>query len=387
VIRRAAALAFAFGAVTVVAGCRPFGGASAPTATPTPRVETTPRGYRVAVVDVDRVMRSHRRWPELAAVIKKMDALQVRLTSPPPPPDLPLTPPEGGVINLDAEAKRLQVSMTAELEELRMQLRTRLEAYVNDLRAEHEAKLADRQREANAEFQKTMEAKRDELQRDLEKYELSVMAEYRIPLANLRVKSDVVGVANEEEAKRMTAEAERIHKERDDKVRARATELEKQFQEFQQGKTAEFEARFKALVASAEEEVNAKTKAKDEELRAEFQTALHGREEAFKAAMEERRRLAIQAAQSTQQTGEAQIRAAQARYAKQLEAEGARIRAELQALTAQRLRLEDSVFAEIKIEVATVAQERRVDAVVARAVTYPGAIDLTGDLIARLKRL
>jgi hypothetical protein len=377
------------GVVTFVAACRPFGGgAPTPTATPTPRVETTPRGYRVAVVDVDRVMRSHRRWPELAALIKKMDALQARLSTPPLPPELPApTRPDGTIANLEAEAKRLQASMTAELEELRAQLRTRLEAYVNDLRAESEAKVADRQREANTEFQKTLEVKRDELQRDLEKYELSVMAEYRIPLANLRVKSDVVGAANEEEAKRMAAEADRIHKERDDKVRARATELEKQFQEFQQGKTTEFEAKFKAMVASVEEEVNAKIKVREDELSAEFQEAIRTREAAFKTAMAERERLARQAAQSTQQTGDAQLRAAQARYAKQVEAEAGRIRAELQALAAQRLRLEDSVFAEIKIEVATVAQERRVDAVVARAVTYPGAIDLTGDLIARLKRL
>jgi hypothetical protein len=371
----------------LLAGCGSFGGrAAAPTATPTPRVEATPRAYRVAVVDVDRVMRAHRRWPELAAVIKKMDALQVRLSTPPLPPPLP-APAGPNVVDLSAEAKKLQASIQAELEELQAQLRTRLEAYVNDLRAELEAKLADRQREANVEFQKTMEAKRDELQRDLEKYELAVMAEYRIPLANLRVKSDVVGAANEEEAKRMSAEAERIHKERDDKVRARAEELEKQFQAFQQGKTAEFEAGFKKMVSSAEEEVNEKVKAKEAELRAEFDAALRSREAAFKAAMDERQRLAVQAAQSTAQTGQAQIQAAQARYAKQLEAEAARIRSELQALAAQRLRLEDSVFAEIKIEVATVAQERRVDAVVTRAVTYPGALDLTGDLIARLKRL
>jgi hypothetical protein len=185
----------------------------------------------------------------------------------------------------------------------------------------------------------------------------------------------------------MSAEAERIHKERDDKVRARAEELEKQFQAFQQGKTAEFEAGFKTLVGTIEEEVNNKVKAKEAELQAEFQAAVRTREAAFKAAMEERQRLAVQAAQSTQQTDVAQIKAAQIRYAKQVEAEAARIRAELQALAAQRLRLEDSVFAEIRIEVATVAQERRVDAVVTRAVTYPGAIDLTSDLIARLKRL
>lgn len=392
-IRRLAVVTFGLGAAALVAvliaSNRPFGGGTpAPTATPTPRAEATPRGYRVAVIDVDRVLRAHRRWPELAAVIKKMDALQLRLATPPPPPELPTpTRPDGVIVNLDAEAQRLQASMTAELDELQAQLRDRLEAYVNDLRAEHEAKLADRQREVNAEFQKALEAKRDDLQRDLEKYELSVMAQYRIPLANLRVKSDVVGVANEEEAKRMTAEAERIHKERDDKVRARAGELEKQFQEFQQARTTEFEARFKTMVASVEEDVNGRIKTRESELRTEFEAAVRARGDAFKAAMEERRRLAIQAAQGGQQVDEAQVRAAQARYVKQVEAEAARIRAELQALAAQRLRLEDSVFAEIKIEVATVAQERRVDAVIARAVTYPGAIDLTGDLIARLKRL
>jgi Skp family chaperone for outer membrane proteins len=95
----------------------------------------------------------------------------------------------------------------------------------------------------------------------------------------------------------------------------------------------------------------------------------------------------VQAAQASQQGDAAQLRAAQARYIKRVEAEVARTRAELQALAAQRLRLEDSVLAEIKIEVATVAQERRVDTVVTRTINARGAIDLTSDLIARMKRL
>ena len=57
-----------------------------------------------------------------------------------------------------------------------------------------------------------------------------------------------------------------------------------------------------------------------------------------------------------------------------------------EALLEQRARLEDSMVAEVRIEIAAAAQARGVDAVLAYAVAHPGAIDLTPDVIARLKR-
>lgn len=363
--------------VATLVGCRPSGGgAPAPTPRPAPAGSPRPAAYRVAVVDLGALLRAHRRWGELEALHRRIGALQVRLASPPPAPEPPKT--EVGP-DLQAEADRLQASLKAELEELRQQLQRRVEAYANDVKAEQEAKLADRQRELNVALSKTVEAKRDELQRELERFELATMAEYRIPLLNLRVKADVVGIANEEEVKRIQAESDRLHKERDEKVRVHAQALDRQMQEFVRTSTAEAEATFNAYVASLEDEARVKIEAKEREARAEFDSAVRQREETFRTAMESRRKLVMDTAQT-------QLRAAQEQYARQVEAEAARLRAELQALDGQRVRLEDSMLAEIKIEVATVAQERRIDVVVTQTIAHRGVIDITPAVIARLRR-
>jgi hypothetical protein len=347
-----------------------------PGPTASPAASPIPAGYRVAVVDMRALVQAHRRWPEMAALLKKIGAVEGRLASPPPPPELPS---EALGPDLQAEADRLKAAMQAELDALQTQLRAQIQVFINDLQAEQEAKLADRQRELTAELLKVTEARRDEVQRELDRFELAAMTEYRIPLANLRLKADVVGVTNEEEGRRLAAEAERIQKERDEKIRTRAQALEKQLQEFTQARNAEAEARFKVMVTALEEEGTAKARAKTAEADAQFQAAVKQREQALREAMEARQKLAVGGAQ-------AQIRAAQERYARQLEAEGKRLQAEMQALAGQRLRLEDSIIAEIRIEIATLAQERRIDVVVAQAIAHPGVIDLTRDLIARLKR-
>ncbi len=359
-----------------LAGCRPQAGAVSPTPAPTPVVTPSPPAYRVATVDLGALIRAHRRWPEFEALTKRISTLEIQLMSPPAPPE---SPRQAASPDLQAEADRLSAALHAEIGELREQLQRRIDAYGRDLQAEHEAKAADRQRELNAGLSKALEARRDELQRDLERFELATMAEYRVPLANLRVKADVVGITSEEEAAKIQAEGERIAKERDEKVRAHAQGLEKQMQEFTQAKTAEAEATFNAYIAALEAEAREMLAAKNQEAEAELKAAIRVREQTFQQSMEERRKLAVEGV-------ETQLRAAQERYIRQWEAERVRMRAELQDVTAQRIRLEDSMLAEIKIEVATVAQERRVDAVLTQTLVHPGAVDLTPEVIERLRR-
>lgn len=364
-------------AVLVLTGCQPERRA-APAPTPTPAATVSPRGTRVGFVDLAAIFRAHRRWPEMDALLKKMDALQVRLSSPPPPPEAP--PPAPGLgADLQAEAERLQAAMRAELVALEEQMRRRLEAFVSDVKAEQEGRLAERHRQINADLQRVVEARRDELQRELERFELATMAEYRIPLLNLRLKGDVVGVASEEEARRLNQEGERITRERDGKIRTKAQAAEKALQEFLQARTAEAEAAIKALIAALEEDANARLKAKQDELNAELQAAVRAREATLNQAVEERRKLLVGGVDQ-------QMRAAQQRYARRVEAEAARLRQELDALAAQRFRLEDSLMAEINIEIATLAQDRKIDVVLSQVVASATAIDLTRAVIARLRR-
>jgi hypothetical protein len=300
----------------------------------------------------------------------------VRLANPPQPPALP---PQDLNPELQAEADRLSAAYRAELAALEEQAKRRVEAYAADIKAEAEAKLADRQRQANEELQRVFESKRDELQRELEKFEMATMAEYRIPLLNLRLKADVVGASNEEEAKRINEEGTRILQERDGKIRVKAQTLDKAMQDFQKAKTTEAETQFKTLVASVEEDANKRIIAREAETRAELQAAVKERDERLRSGVEQRRQILIGGS-------EEQVRAAQERYTRQLKAEGTRLQAELQALVGQRLRLEDAMMAEINIEIATLAQERKVDVVLARVVASATGVDLTQAVIARLTR-
>jgi hypothetical protein len=374
-VRRVRLLGFLLAVAILAAGCRPQYGTPGPAPGSTPAAAVTPAEYRVAIVDLEQLLRVHRRWAEFETLNRRMDAIHLRLSSPPPPPE----PPQSvAAPDLQSEGDRLRASYTAELDALREQLHRRVEAFANDLRAEQEAKLADYQRELNVTLTKTVEARRDELQRDLERFELATMAEYRVPLANLRVRADVVGLASEEEARRVQAEAERIQAERDQKIRTRAQALEQQMQEFSQARTAEAEGTFKAFIATLEDEARTKIEAEETKARQELEAEVRKREELFRVAMEGRHKVVVEGAQD-------QFRQAQERYVRQVEAEAARLRTELRALDEQRLRLEDSMLAEIKIEVAAAAQARRIDAVVTRALAYPNVIDLTEDVASRLK--
>jgi len=95
--------------------------------------------------------------------------------------------------------------------------------------------------------------------------------------------------------------------------------------------------------------------------------------------VEQRRRDLIAAA-------EAQLRGQQDAYARELETRARRLRSELAALQAQRARLEDSILAEVKIEVATIAQAQRLDLVLTRYLVSPGGINITADVIRKLRR-
>ncbi len=377
-MRRHLAIGLLLASLAVTAGCRSggLGGPQRPTPASTPAAEVTPVRETVAVVDIPAVLRSHRRWPELEVLLKKVDALQLRLSNPPPPP---APPPADFRADLQAEADRLSASLRAELAALEEQARRRLEAFVTDLKAEQEGKLADRQRSLNVELQRSIDTRRDELQRELEKFEIATMAEYRIPLLNLRLKADVVGVTNEEDGKRISDEADRLLRERDAKIRTRAQALDKTLQEFQKARTTDAEGQLRTLIASLEEDANTRMTAKQSEARAELELEAKAREKTLNTAVDERRKLLLGGT-------EEQLRAAHEKYTRQLQAESVRLQAELRAVTEQRIRLEDSVLAEIKIEIATLAQERKIDVVLTRVVASVNAMDLTRAVIARLRR-
>ena len=355
------------------AGCRPPGAAVRPQPKPTPTVRP---GLRVGVVDVDRVARAHPRWPELDALNKKLADLEVQLAVPPQAPPLVADRLEA---QLRAQAKQLEAEFQAEMASLRQRQEAALERYAASLQDEQTAKLDRLRAQVEAELKQTVEARAAELRAELRRYEAEVLDEYRFPIANLRLKAAVIGVASEEELRQLTGELERLLNERDAKVRARAELVEVILRDFEKARVAEANGRLARAQREAEREFARLVAAKRQELEAETRRLLAARRRAFEARLEAFRRRLLS-------LGESQLAAAQSRYAEGLREREQQLLAERQALTEQRARLEDVILSDVKIEVAALAAARGFDVVLTRYLSNLTGEDLTAAVLGRLKR-
>ncbi len=101
-------------------------------------------------------------------------------------------------------------------------------------------------------------------------------------------------------------------------------------------------------------------------------------EKTFQARLERRRAEMILG-------GQAPLPGRQGTYTRSLIDRSRQLQSELVALREKRQRLEDSILAEVKIEVATIAQIRRLDVVLTRYVSNVTGVDITPDVVAKLK--
>ncbi len=355
-----------------VSGCRGIG----PAARSQPASNATPGGAHIGVVDVEKVVRAHPRWPELDALTRKLADVEAQLATPPQ-----LSPVVQARIEaqLRVQAKKLGAEFQAELTALRERQQARLARYVAQLQAEQAAKLNQLRAQIDGELKKGIDARAATLRAELRQYEAQVLGEYRFPIANLRLKVDVVGVETEEELRRITGELDRLFTERDGKVRARAELVEVVLQDFERARIAEANARLEKTQTAAEAEINRLVEAKKKELDEEARRLTGAKQRAFEARLKtfRRRLLGI---------GEGQLASAQSRYAEGLRQREQQLLAERQALREQRARLEDSILADVKIEVAAIAAAQGFDVVLTRFLTNVSGKDITIEVLARLKR-
>lgn len=342
---------------------------------PAPTAARTARPLRVAVVDIDAVARRHPRWPALDALNRRLQAVEVALLSPPPPPPLDQRRAEA---QLAAQARQIRAAFEAELQAQRQRDQVLLDRYARQVQEERRARLQASQRQIEAEVRRAVEARAAALQEALRAYELQVIEEYRYPLANLRLKADVVGIANEEELRRLNEELARLQAERDARIRQRAAELDQQLAEFQRAQEQLARARLERLARQADAEVRTLVEAKRRELEARAAQRARAQQARFQARVEAVRRQILGALRR-------QVEEAQQRYLAQLRERERQLQAERQALQAQRLRLQDSLLAEVKIEVAALAAEQGLDVVLTRYISNVTSLDLTDAVIARLK--
>ena len=356
----------------VLAGCR---GRQPAAPAPSPPPQVTPAAPRVGVVDLDTVARAHPRWAELESLAKQAAEVEIQLRQVPPPPTA-----LGGDVQqaLDAQAKQLREAFQQEMDALREDARRRLEAYAQTLREENEAKFEAGRKQVEADAERQLKAKRDTLQVQLRGAEQEIREEYRYPLLNLRLRAEVAGLTSEEEARQVLRELQGLQQEREDRIRSKAGEIEQAFQEFRKTTEDEVNAKLKALHEELNSEGQQRLATRQQELEAELARAAQERDQAFQERMTQRRQQLLAAA-------EAQARQQQGTLVQDADARTQRLRAELLELQQQRVRLEDSILAEVKVEVAAIAQERKLDVVLTRYLANVSGIDITADVVKKLK--
>jgi len=355
-------------------GCRRQ--AATPVAPPALVSGEPPRAARVAVVDLQLAARAHPRWRELNAIIERIQRTEVELMVAPPPPPVPETDVRKA---LDEEAVRLRGAFTKEVDALRDESRRQLDAYAADVRKELEAKIEASRTQLVEEATKMIAAKREEMRRQLRAVELEIMDEYRYPILNLRVRGEVATLSSEAEARAIARQINALQTERDERIREKQDETQAAFLEFQKTTEADINARLRTAQAELEGQAQEQVKAKESELRAGLAKLAAQREAEFNTRMEARRYALIAGA-------EAQLKGQQQQLVRDVQVRATRLQAEIRTLQEQRIRLEDSILAEVKIEVATIAQEQQLDVVLTRHVANVTAIDLTSTVVRKLKR-
>jgi len=331
---------------------------------------------RVGVVDLAVVTRAHPDWQELDALVHQVQEVQAQLAQVPPPPAISEADLQR---RLDDEARRLRAELAKELEFMRLDAQRRLETFAGELRAEHQARLEQIHKELETQGQQELMAKHDELQAQLRAAEQQIREEYRYSLLNLRLRAEVAGLTSEEEAKHLQQQMQALQQEREARIQAKADEMQQSFAEFQKTTEADLNEKLRAAQDALQLEAQQRLAVREREAQSELARAAAEMEKTFRARLEQRRRQILQ-------TAELQRQRRGGTYAESLAERSRRLQAELAALQQQRARLEDSILAEVKIEVATIAQHRKLDVVLTRYVANLTGLDITADVVAKLKR-
>jgi Skp family chaperone for outer membrane proteins len=353
-------------AAVAVGGCRGRAQNSSATAADT----------RVGVVDLQVVTHAHPRWQDLDVLVQEEKNVQAELAMIPQPPALPAAEVQRV---LGEEAKHLRVELEKEVEFLRVEGRRQIEAFANELRTEAEARLAQLQHDLRAQGEEELVAKRDAMRTQLRAAEQAIRDEYRYPLLNLRLRAEVAGLSSEAEGKQLLQEMQALQDERDTRIQEKLDELQSAFSEFQKAKESEINAKLKAEQDALEAEDRQRLAARQQAAQADFARAATDLEKTYQARLERRRQEIISGAQGP-------FPGRQGTYTQSLIERGRQLQSELEALREKRQRLEDSILAEVKIDVATIAQTHKLDVVLTRYVSNVAGIDITADVVARLKQ-
>jgi hypothetical protein len=384
---------FAWAALAVLlAGCAGHP-AARPVAPPAAPEAPAARAPRIVVVDLMRVARVHPRWTEVLAFDRQIADLQAMLAvasaAPGPPvsvdiPKVDLTP------EMKAAIEKMRPEFQQQVEAIKEAARQELDAYVAQLRADEQRQMEAKRAELEAQLTKAAQDKHDALSKDFDQYQQQMLAQYRLPLLNLKLKLEDVQQSSRDQADQLTAQAQALTKERDDKIAAHEKANQQELQDFQkqqiQQVNAQLEAFQKQLNAQGQQQANdraarvtARVRTQIEAKQAEFNQRLRGQEQAIvTSARQAQTREVVQA--RTQAEKQIQARA---------QSEVSRFRAlqeQLQAVQRARATLYAAIVSDVRVEAAALAQGKGWDVVLTQPVAAPGAVDGTDELIARIRR-
>ncbi len=378
--------------LALAAGCTSRGPVSRPPAT-TPGTETSspsgPRAPRIAVVDLTRAMRVHPRWSEMTALERQISALQARIVaaveSRPAAirldvPRVDLTP------EMRAATERMRPELQQEAEAVKAAARKELDAFVAELRAEQQKKMEAKRAELEAELVKLSQEKQQAFNKDNQQFQQQTMAEYRLPLLNLKIKIEDVQQSGKGEADRLAAQQQALTKERDDKIAAHEKANQQALQDFQKEQIQASNVRLKAYQEQLSKEGQQRVDERAAQLTAQVHAKLDAMQAEFNRRLRKQQTTMVSAAREVQ-TREAERMKGQA--LQQAQAEIAKVKAlqdELQAAQRGRARLYGAILADLRIEAVALAQEKGWDMVLTQTIAAPGTIDGTDELIARLRR-
>ena len=386
-------IALAAAAALALAGC---GGVRLPWGRPAPSPPVpAARAPRIVVVDLERASRAHPRWAEVDALDRRIQDLLGQLSAVSAsahvaaPPSVDLTPElraaaQQESAHLTPEFRR---RMDAEVSGAQAAGRRELDAYAAKIRADQQREFESKRIEIQAAIQKTVQDKSAALQQDSAQFQQQTLEQYRLPLLNLRLKLDAVVPTDKKETERVSQQLQTLMKERDDKIAAHDKANQDALAAFQKQQQDAFTQELQTLQQDLSKRGQQLLDRKAAEITARLHTDLSAKQAQLNAELNAR----MQADMHTRQqaiisSARAQIAAAQSQSVQTLQVRIASLRAQISEAQAARARLMAAIMADLRVESAALAQQKRWDLVLTRAVDAPDAPDVTADLIARLKK-
>jgi Skp family chaperone for outer membrane proteins len=383
--------------VALAAGCTSRGPASRPSATP-PAPETStpsaPRAPRVAVVDLTRAMRVHPRWPEVTALDRQISGLEVKIvaaTQNRPATAIRLDVPRVDLTpEMRAAVERMRPELQQQAEAVKAAARKELEAFVAELRAEQQKKVDAKRAELEAQLVKAMQDKQQANSKDNQQFQQQTLAEYRLPLLNLKLKIEDVQQSGKGEVDKLQGQLAALTKERDDKIAAHEKVNQQALQDFQKAQIEASNAQLKAYETELTKDGQRRVDERAAQLTAQVRAKLDAMQAQFNQRLRQQQTSIVSTARDAQ-TREVERMKSQAeqQFRQQVQAEVAKVRAlqeELLAAQRGRARLYRVILADLRVEAAALAQEKGWDLVLTQTIAAPGAIDGTDELIARIRR-